>query len=315
MKVKVDIFSGFLGAGKTRLIKKLINDKYYKEKIAIVENEFGEVSIDGAILRETNTVITEINSGCICCQVSGNFKKSILNILDNYEVERLIVEPTGVAKLSELKRVFEEKELSDVVEIDRLITVVDGERFYIYLNNFRKFFVDQIRAADVIVISRTQLIDKDKLNKVVNDIKNLNSKGIVIDKEWGKVRAQDLIPSNNERIKEINKSFRRPIVKNNRGVNTYSDSADDTFQTFAMNLSRTISKNELISKFNFVANTDNFGEIIRAKGIVKLNDDTMNQFDFSLDEFSIESVSYEGEGLISFIGLDLNKDEIKRFFQ
>ncbi|MBM6860754.1 GTP-binding protein, partial [Clostridium saudiense] len=79
MKVKVDIFSGFLGAGKTRLIKKLINDKYYREKIAIVENEFGEVSIDGAILRETNTVITEINSGCICCQVSGNFKKAILN--------------------------------------------------------------------------------------------------------------------------------------------------------------------------------------------------------------------------------------------
>ena len=248
MKVKVDIFSGFLGAGKTRLIKKLINDKYYKEKIAIVENEFGEVSIDGAILRETNTVITEINSGCICCQVSGNFKKSILNIIDNYEVERLIVEPTGVAKLSELKRVFEEKELSDVVEIDRLITVVDGERFYIYLNNFRKFFVDQIRAADVIIISRTQLIEKDKLNKIVNDIKNLNSKGIVIDKEWGKVRAQELIPSNNERSKEVNKSFRRPIVKNNRGVNTYSDSADDTFQTFAMNLSRTISKNELISK-------------------------------------------------------------------
>ncbi|MBM6839191.1 GTP-binding protein, partial [Clostridium saudiense] len=149
MKVKVDIFSGFLGAGKTRLIKKLINDKYYREKIAIVENEFGEVSIDGAILRETNTVITEINSGCICCQVSGNFKKAILNIINNYEVDRLIIEPTGVAKLSELKRVFEEKDLNKVAEIDKLITVVDGERFYIYLNNFRKFFVDQIKAADV----------------------------------------------------------------------------------------------------------------------------------------------------------------------
>lgn len=315
MKVKVDIFSGFLGAGKTRLIKKLINDKYYKEKIAIVENEFGEVSIDGAILRETNTVITEINSGCICCQVSGNFKKSILNVIDNYEVERLIVEPTGVAKLSELKRVFEEKELSDVVEIDRLITVVDGERFYIYLNNFRKFFVDQIRAADVIVISRTQLLEKDKLSKIVRDIKNLNSKSTVIDKEWIKVRSQELIPYNKEKTREMNKSFRRPIVKNNRGINTYSDSADDTFQTFAMNLSRIISANELISKFNFVANTDSFGEIIRAKGIVKLNDETMNQFDFSLDEFSMEAVSYDGEGVISFIGLDLNKDEIKRFFQ
>ena len=261
MKVKVDVFSGFLGAGKTRLIKKLINDKYYREKIAIVE-----------------------------------------------------IEPTGVAKLSELKRVFEEKELSEVVEIDKLITVVDGERFYIYLNNFRKFFVDQIKAADVIVISRVQFIDKDKLDKIVADIKALNSKAIVVDKEWSKVNAQELIPIGEHR-KGDNKIFRRAYVKNNKGVSAHIDSADDTFQTFAMSLNRAISEKELISKFNFVANTHSFGEIIRAKGIVKLNDETMKQFDFSLDEFSIEAVNYEGDGIISFIGVDLNKDEIKRFFQ
>ncbi|MBC5627543.1 GTP-binding protein [Clostridium sp. NSJ-6] len=315
MKVKVDIFSGFLGAGKTRLIKKLINDKYYREKIAIVENEFGEVSIDGAILRETNTVITEINSGCICCQVSGNFKKAISNIISNYEIDRLIIEPTGVAKLSELKRVFEEKELNEIVEVDKLITVVDGERFYIYLNNFRKFFVDQIKAADVIVISRSQYLDKEKLEKIVTDINGLNKKAIVVDKEWSKVRAQELIPKGEYNQKEYNKVFRRAYVKSNKGVSAYNDSAEDTFQTFAMSISRSISKKELISKFNFVANTNSFGEIIRAKGIVKLNDETMNQFDFSLDEFSIETVSYEGEGIISFIGVDLNKDEITKFFQ
>lgn len=315
MKVKVDIFSGFLGAGKTRLIKKLINDKYYREKIAIVENEFGEVSIDGAILRETNTVITEINSGCICCQVSGNFKKAISNIISNYEIDRLIIEPTGVAKLSELKRVFEEKELNEIVEIDKLITVVDGERFYIYLNNFRKFFVDQIKAADVIVISRAQHLDKEKLEKIVTDINGLNKKAIVVDKEWSKVRAQELIPKGEYNQKEYNKVFRRAYVKSNKGVSAYNDSAEDTFQTFAMSISRSISKKELISKFNFVANTNSFGEIIRAKGIVKLNDETMNQFDFSLDEFSIETVSYEGEGIISFIGVGLNKDEITKFFQ
>lgn len=315
MKVKVDIFSGFLGAGKTRLIKKLINDKYYREKIAIVENEFGEVSIDGAILRETNTVITEINSGCICCQVSGNFKKAISNIISNYEIDRLIIEPTGVAKLSELKRVFEEKELNEIVEVDKLITVVDGERFYIYLNNFRKFFVDQIKAADVIVISRSQYLDKEKLEKIVTDINGLNKKAIVVDKEWSKVRAQELIPKGEYNQKEYNKVFRRAYVRSNKGVSAYNDSAEDTFQTFAMSISRSISKKELISKFNFVANTNSFGEIIRAKGIVKLNDETMNQFDFSLDEFSIETVSYEGEGIISFIGVDLNKDEITKFFQ
>lgn len=314
MKVKVDIFSGFLGAGKTRLIKKLIQDNYYKEKIAIVENEFGEVSIDGAILRETNTVVTEINSGCICCQVSGNFKKAISNIINNYDVDRLIIEPTGVAKLSELKRIFEDKELNELIEIDKLITVVDGERFYIYLNNFKKFFVDQIKAADVIIISRSQCLDKDKLDKISEDIKGLNSKSIVVDKEWATVSAHELIPKVDFK-KGYNKIFKRATTKNNNGISVYTDSADNTFQTFAINLNRAISKKELISKFNFVANTNSFGEIIRAKGVVKLNDETMNQFDLSLDEFSIESVSYEGEGVISFIGVNLNKDELKKFFQ
>ena len=314
MKVKVDIFSGFLGAGKTRLIKKLIEDKYYKEKIAIVENEFGEVSIDGAILRETNTVIKEINSGCICCQVSGNFKKSIGNIIRNYEVDRLLIEPTGVAKLSELKRAFEDKELKDEVEIDRLITVVDSERFYIYLNNFRKFFVDQIKAADVIILSRTQNLDSNAVHKLKEDIQQLNKKSSIITKDWNRVRAQELIPTfkNN---KVINKEVKKAIIKNNNSVRSHKDSADDTFQTFAMSLNRKLSEKELISKFKFISNTDSFGEIIRAKGIVKLNDETMKQFDFSLDEFSIETVSYEGDGIISFIGIDLNKDEIKKFFQ
>lgn len=315
MKVKVDIFSGFLGAGKTRLIKKLIEDKYYKEKIAIVENEFGEVSIDGAILRETNTVIKEINSGCICCQVSGNFKKSIGNIIRNYEVDRLLIEPTGVAKLSELKRAFEDKELKDEVEIDRLITVVDSERFYIYLNNFRKFFVDQIKAADVIILSRTQNLDSNAVHKLKEDIQQLNKKSSIITKDWNRVRAQELIPTFKNNNKVINKEVKKAIIKNNNSVRSHKDSADDTFQTFAMSLNRKLSEKELISKFKFISNTDSFGEIIRAKGIVKLNDETMKQFDFSLDEFSIETVSYEGDGIISFIGIDLNKEEIKKFFQ
>lgn len=315
MKVKVDIFSGFLGAGKTRLIRKLIEDKYYKEKIAIVENEFGEVSIDGAILRETNTVVQEISAGCICCQVSGNFKKSIGNLIRNYDIDRLIIEPTGVAKLSELKKTFEDKDLKDEVEIDRLITVVDSERFYIYLNNFKKFFVDQIKAADVIILSRTQNLSEDAVSKLEDDIHKLNSNGRIITADWNKVKAQELIPV----VKSINKSVSRYInkmqLKPGSRINAHKDYADDTFQTFAINMKRKLSEKELISKFNFIANTDGFGEIVRAKGIVKLSDETMKQFDLSLDEFSIESISYEGDGVISFIGIDLNKEEIKRFFQ
>ena len=103
MSVKVELFSGFLGAGKTQLIKKLIEEGYYKENIAIIENEFGEVSIDGTVLKRTNTLVREINAGCICCQVIGDFKESILDVVENCNVDRLLVEPTGVAKLSDIK--------------------------------------------------------------------------------------------------------------------------------------------------------------------------------------------------------------------
>ena len=137
MSVKVELFSGFLGAGKTQLIKKLIEEGYYNENIAIIENEFGEVSIDGTILKRTNTLVKEINAGCICCQVTGDFKESILDVVENCNVDRLLVEPTGVAKLSDIKKVFEEKELKDVAYVEKAITVVDAEKFNLYLSNFK----------------------------------------------------------------------------------------------------------------------------------------------------------------------------------
>ena len=165
MSVKVEIFSGFLGAGKTQLIKKLIEEGYYKDRIAIIENEFGEVSIDGEILSRTNTLVKEINAGCICCQVTGDFKESIKDVVENCNVDRLIVEPTGVAKLSDLKNTFEEKDLKEIAQIEKIITVVDSEKFNIYLKNFKNFFVNQIKNANLIVLSRTQNIEENQLKK------------------------------------------------------------------------------------------------------------------------------------------------------
>ena len=165
MSIKVDIFSGFLGAGKTMLIKKLIKDGYYKENIAIIENEFGEVSIDGQVLKESNVKIKEINSGCICCQVTGDFTEALYEVVKDYNIERLIIEPTGIAKLSDIVKVFNGKGLENYY-IDNLITVVDAERFFVYLKNFRKFFIDQIKTAEVIVLSRTQLVNVSYLFKV-----------------------------------------------------------------------------------------------------------------------------------------------------
>ena len=174
MSVKVELFSGFLGAGKTQLIKKLIEEGYYNENIAIIENEFGEVSIDGTILKRTNTLVKEINAGCICCQVTGDFKESILDVVENCNVGRLLVEPTGVAKLSDIKKVFEEKELKDVAYVEKAITVVDAEKFNLYLSNFKSFFDNQIRNADIVILSRTQNISSEEVKKLNDEIGKIN---------------------------------------------------------------------------------------------------------------------------------------------
>lgn len=312
MKVKVDVFSGFLGAGKTRLIKKLIEENYYNEQIAIIENEFGEVSIDGEILRKTNTRVTEINSGCICCQVSGDFKKSLLEVVESYKVDRLIIEPTGVAKLTDLKKTFEEKEFLDVFEVDKLITLVDCEKFNLYLKNFKNFYVDQIRAANLIILSRVQNISNDDLLQVKNEIKKINNNLFIIDKIWDNANSKYLMEYDKKNVIMQNKSNSKGIFKANKAAKLVKEDASN-FQTFAVTMDRSMSKEELINKFKFISNNDTYGQIIRAKGIVNINN-KMGQFDFTLNEFSIEEINYSGKGVISFIGMNLNKQEISKFF-
>ena len=315
MKVKVDVFSGFLGAGKTRLIKKLINDKYYREKIAIVENEFGEVSIDGAILRETNTVITEINSGCICCQVTGDFKESILDVVENCNVNRLLVEPTGVAKLSDIKKVFMEKELKGIAEVEKSITVVDAEKFDLYLTNFKSFFINQIKNADIIILSRTQNISNEEVRRLQFEINKLNSKAIIMGKQWDNTKSEELIPrgfffNDRSNVKE-KANFRKSNL--NYGNIKKEKNEENLFESFALKIDRDVSREELLSKFNFIKNSFEFGEIIRAKGIVNTKNGK-EQFDYTLSEINMQKIVYRGETVISFIGTNLNEDKIKKFF-
>lgn len=145
MKVKVDIFSGFLGAGKTMLIKKLINEKLSSDKIVIIENEFGQVGIDGSILKRTNIKVKEINAGCICCSIFGDFKKAILEIILEYKPSRLIIEPSGVAKLSEILNVFKEPDIKEQVAVNMVMAVVDVLKYEVYIANFNEFYSDQIK--------------------------------------------------------------------------------------------------------------------------------------------------------------------------
>ena len=315
MSVKVELFSGFLGAGKTQLIKKLIEEGYYNENIAIIENEFGEVSIDGTILKRTNTLVKEINAGCICCQVTGDFKESILDVVENCNVGRLLVEPTGVAKLSDIKKVFEEKELKDVAYVEKAITVVDAEKFNLYLSNFKSFFDNQIRNADIVILSRTQNISSEEVKKLHDEIGKINKNAIIVSKEWKNTKAEDLIPKNFIIRNKGTKSGKTSLKKSSfsKGILKKENNEEDQFESFALKVNRKVSKEELLSKFNFIKNSFEFGEIIRAKGIVDTNNGK-EQFDYTLSEINMQKIAYRGESVISFIGTNLNRDKIKNFF-
>lgn len=315
MSVKVEIFSGFLGAGKTQLIKKLIEEDYYKEKIAIIENEFGEVSIDGAVLKRTNTLVKEINAGCICCQVTGDFKESILDVVENCNVDRLLVEPTGVAKLSDIKKVFAEKELKGIAEVEKAITVVDAEKFDLYLTNFKSFFINQIKNADIIILSRTQNISNEEVRRLQSEINKLNSKAIIMGRQWDNTKSEELIPKvffskDKGNVKE-KVNFRKSNL--NYGNIKKEKSEENLFESFALKIDRDLSREELLSKFNFIKNSFEFGEIIRAKGIVNTKNGK-EQFDYTLSEINMQKIAYRGETVISFIGTNLNKEKIKKFF-
>ncbi|WP_411170377.1 CobW family GTP-binding protein [Clostridium sp. MB05] len=313
MKVNIDIYSGFLGAGKTMLIKKLIKEGHYEREIAIIENEFGEVSIDGAILRDSNIEVKEINSGCICCQVKGDFKKAILEVIEKYNPSRIIIEPSGVAKLTDIIKVFKDKELKEKTKVENIITVVDPEKFSMYIENFKEFYKDQILNTKKVVLSRTQKLNKEKIEGIVLELKRINSRVSIITDPWDKVDGDHILEGNKYSRLNIRESNGIKVKLNKNDIE--NKSADEVFETFAIYPNSKISKAELVSKFKFISASKSYGDVLRAKGIIKLLDGSNGQFDFVKDEFQIREIKEINKSVISFIGINLNKEEIKSLFK
>jgi G3E family GTPase len=181
MATKVDIFSGFLGAGKTTLIKKLIADGYNGQKIVLIENEFGQIGIDGGFLKESGIEITEMNSGCICCSLVGDFGTALKEVIDKYAPDRILIEPSGVGKLSDVVAAVKKVEGT---EICGTVTVIDASKCKIYLKNFAEFYENQIKYAGTIILSRTGNIRQEKLDQAVELIKGINDHSQVITTPW-----------------------------------------------------------------------------------------------------------------------------------
>ncbi len=180
---KITIFSGFLGAGKTTLIKKLIADGFNNEQLVLIENEFGEIGIDGGFLQEAGIQITEMNSGCICCSLVGDFGEALRKVLDQYHPDRIIIEPSGVGKLSDVIRAVQDLQMEDV-ELDGFTTVVDAKKCKMYQKNFGEFFNNQITYASCLILSHTAGLSQEKLDDCVARLRALNDKATIVTTEW-----------------------------------------------------------------------------------------------------------------------------------
>lgn len=189
---KITIFSGFLGAGKTTLIKKLISEGYKGEKLVLIENEFGDIGIDGGFLQDAGIEITEMNSGCICCSLVGDFGKALEKVLADYSPDRILIEPSGVGKLSDVIRAVQNIDAHDV-QLDGFTTVVDAKKCKMYQKNFGEFFNNQITYASCLILSHTGGLSEEKLEDCVRRLKELNPAAPIVTTDWDKLTGQQLV--------------------------------------------------------------------------------------------------------------------------
>ncbi len=205
---KIDIISGFLGAGKTTLIKKLLSEALKGTKVVLIENEFGEIGVDGGFLKEAGIEIKEMNSGCICCSLVGDFKTSLTEVIEKYAPERILIEPSGVGKLSDVQKAVINASERAGVEPGSSVVVVDATKCKIYMKNFGEFFINQIEYAGTIVLSRTQMMDEEKLKKVVEMIREHNAKAKIITTPWDELTGKYILDT----FEEVT-SFEEELLK------------------------------------------------------------------------------------------------------
>ena len=190
---QIDIVSGFLGAGKTTLIKKLLKEALNGQKVVLIENEFGEIGVDGGFLKEAGIEIKEMNSGCICCSLVGDFGTSLKEVMTTYAPERILIEPSGVGKLSDVMKAVQDVDMGEDVVLNSAVAVVDASKCKMYIKNFGEFFINQIAHAGTIILSRTQNISEEKLDKAIALIREHNEKATIITTEWDKLDGADIL--------------------------------------------------------------------------------------------------------------------------
>lgn len=323
---KIDIISGFLGAGKTTLIKKLIAEAYQNEKIVLIENEFGEIGIDGTFLKDSGVTINEMNSGCICCSLVGDFETSLKEVLDTYHPDRVIIEPSGVGKLSDVIKAVSTIN-SDEMELDNFITVVDAKKCRMYTKNFGEFYNNQVEHASLIVLSRSQDLTEFQLKECLDILKGLNDHSPIITTAWDKLNGLDIINACEVNIQEELLHEHEHHHHHDHECECGHDHhehdheheccghhhhhADEVFNSIGFDTVKKYNEVELSEILNKLCNDDN---VLRAKGFVDSGNEDWWYFDLVPGEFEIRLGKPIYTGQVCVIGKDLDENTIKELF-
>ena len=373
---KIDIISGFLGAGKTTLIKKLIAEAFPGEKLVLIENEFGEIGIDGGFLKEAGIQITEMNSGCICCSLVGDFGKALKEVLEKYTPDRVIIEPSGVGKLSDVVKAVQD--IGDSVVINSTATVVDASKCKMYMKNYGEFYNNQIEYAGTVILSRTQNISEEKLETVLKMIREKNDEASVITTPWDQINGKNIL----EAMEKIN-SLEKELVDEHEHHHHHHDGdkcccghdhdhehhhdeecghdhhdhehhhdeecgcghdhaheehehhhhdhdhecgcghdhhdhhhhhADEVFTSWGRETIKKYTKENLEKMLEALSASDEYGIILRAKGMLPAEDGTWIYFDMVPEETEIREGAPEYTGRLCVIGSKLNEDKLAELF-
>ncbi len=341
---KIDIFSGFLGAGKTTLIKKLIKEAYAGERIVLIENEFGEIGIDGGFLSDAGIEITEMNSGCICCSLVGDFSKALIKVQEEYKPERIIIEPSGVGKLSDVIRAVKAVDCPDFA-LNSYTTVADAGKTKMYIKNFGEFFLDQIENASAIVLSHSDTASEAKVKEAIALIREHNSDATLISTPIANLSGSELLSA----IEKKNLSLEAELAELEKHTHHHHHHhdhdeececgchghhhhdhdeececgchdhhhhhADEVFTSFGVETPKKFTEEKIREILESFDEDDSFGMVLRAKGIVASAEGEWIHFDYVPGEADIRRGNAGVIGRLCVIGANLDKERIAKAFE
>ena len=343
---KIDIFSGFLGAGKTTLIKKLIREAYAGQKLVLIENEFGEIGIDGGFLKDAGIQITEMNSGCICCSLVGDFREALKKVIDQFAPDRILIEPSGVGKLSDVTRAVAAVADERDVKLNCFATVADVNKVKMYMKNFGEFYNDQVSHANAIVLSRTGTAGEQKVADAVALLRTVNPDAVIITTDWQQLSGAQILAAIEEGQDFVAKLLAQTLAEHDHehehehehehdhdehcecghdhehhhdhddhcgcGHDHHHHHADEVFASFGRETTRKFTADEVKAALAAL-DTGKYGTILRAKGILPGEGEWIH-FDYVPGEADVRTGSADVTGRLCVIGAKLNEPALELIF-